>query len=345
MCAKRSEVPIAVRKLVIKLRNENISMKEIGETVELSKATVQTIIKNVKNTGRFESESRSGRPSKLNRRIRRTIIRQVNAQPRLTARSIANELQETVGITVHPETIRRCLRSEGIHSRIPRKKPLISAVNQTKRLEFAKRYHRIHESDPGFWQRVIFTDESKFNVFGNDSRGKVWRKKNQALKMKNLIPTVKHGGGSVMVWGCMAASGVGKLHFINSTMDRHVYLSILKTSFLSSVIDLGLSENYMFQQDNDPKHTSRLIKEWLLYNVKNQLRTPPQSPDLNPIEHLWDHLKRSLSKRSIGSKADLKTILAEEWQLISKDVTEKLVNSMPTRLSAVIDAKGGPTEY
>lgn len=148
-----------------------------------------------------------------------------------------------------------------------------------------------------------------------------------------------------MVWGCMAAGGVGKLHFIDTIMDRHVYLDILKTSFLSSVNDLELQANYMFQQDNDPKHTSCLVKEWLLYNVRNQLRTPPQSPDLNPIEHLWDHMKRRLAKRSIGSKRDLKTILAEEWQLISRDVTEKLVNSMPARLSAVIDANGGPMEY
>ncbi|GJQ87154.1 hypothetical protein Trydic_g12513 [Trypoxylus dichotomus] len=112
-----------------------------------------------------------------NHRISRTVIRRVNAQPRLTARLMANELQETAAIIVRSETIRRCFRSEGLYSRIPREKSPISAVNQTKRLEFAKMYHPIHESDSEFWQTVTFTDESKFDVFGNDPRGKVWLKK------------------------------------------------------------------------------------------------------------------------------------------------------------------------
>ncbi|GJQ75064.1 hypothetical protein Trydic_g9678 [Trypoxylus dichotomus] len=98
--------------------------------------------------------------------------------PRLTERSIANEPQETAAITVHPETIRRYLQRKGLRSKMPRKKPPISAINQTKRLEFTSRYRQIQESDPQFWQRVIFTGESKFNVFGNDSRGKVWQMKN-----------------------------------------------------------------------------------------------------------------------------------------------------------------------
>lgn len=213
---------------------------------------------------------------------------------------------------MHSETVRRYLRKEGFHSRVPRRKPFISELNRAKRLDFAKKYYKIHEKDPEFWSRVIFTDECKFNIFRNDGRSKVWRKPNESLKLKNMVPTVKHGGGSIMVWGCMAANGVGKLHFINTTMDKYVYLNILKTSFTSSVDDLGLSSNYMFQQDNDPKHTSGLIKEWLLYHVKNQLRTPPQSPDLNPIEHLWDELKRRLSKRLISNARELQEALSEE---------------------------------
>lgn len=85
-----------------------------------------------------------------------------------------------------------------------------------------------------FWEKVIFSDESKFNVWGSDGRKLVWRKKGDALNKENLIPTVKHGGGSVMVWGCMSACGVGNLQIIEGTMDKHAYLNILKKNLKES---------------------------------------------------------------------------------------------------------------
>lgn len=170
-------------------------------------------------------------------------------------------------------------------------------------------------------------------------------KEKEELKLKNTTPTVKHGGGSVMVWGCMSGAGVGNLQFIDVNMDRFVYLQILKDNLADSARKLGLSENWYFQQDNDPKHTSEVVKLWLLYNVPKQLHSPPQSPDLNPIEHLWDELERRIRKRVIRNKNDLKTALTEEWNKILPDVTKKLVFSMKNRLNSVIENNGGPTKY
>lgn len=77
-----------------------------------------------------------------------------------------------------------------------------------KRIDFAK----LHQNDDfDYWKNVIFSNESKFNIFGYDGEKRVWRIPNTAMDMQNLLPTVKHGGGSVMKWGCMAAAGVGKL--------------------------------------------------------------------------------------------------------------------------------------
>lgn len=95
------------------------------------------------------------------------------------------------------------------------------------------------------------------------------RKRNTELEEKNLISTVMHGGGGVMVWGCMAASGVGELVFIEGNMDKYMYMNILKENVKKSAEKLGLSPVYYFQQDNDPKHTAEVVRLWLLYN------TPP----------------------------------------------------------------------
>ncbi|GFU44334.1 transposable element Tcb2 transposase [Trichonephila clavipes] len=75
---------------------------------------------------------------------------------------------------------------------------------------------------------------------------------------------------------------------------------------------LGLGSNFIFQQDNDPQAYCVCCNEWLLYHCRNQLNTPPQSPDLNVIENMWSHLERAVQKHQITSKEQLKSVLPKE---------------------------------
>lgn len=121
----------------------------------------------------------------------------------------------------------------------------------------------------------MFTDESKFNIFGSDGRVNVWRKPGEELKLKNMRGTVKHGGGHVMVWGCMSASGVGNLHFIEGNMDKWMYLDLLKKNVKESATKLGIQDTFKFYQDNDRKHTAHVVREWLLSNCPRVIKKCP----------------------------------------------------------------------
>ncbi|GFT64804.1 transposable element Tcb2 transposase [Trichonephila clavipes] len=202
-----------------------------------------------------------------------------------------------------------------------RRKPFVSKVNRKKRIDFAKENEK---QDRNYWNSVIFSDESKLNIHGSDGHQKVWRQANAALEPKNMRGTVKHCGGSIMVWGCMVATGVGNLVIIDGIMNQYSYLNILKNNLSQSTSKLGLDGSFTFQQDNDPKHTARVVREWLLYNVRKQVKIPPQSPDLNPIEHWWDYLDRQIRKQEIKTKNDLKKALLEEWQKIPSSATQNL---------------------
>lgn len=346
MNGKRKETGVEIRNLIVKLREDGKSYGEIAKTVKKCRATIQSIIKKYEETGNSCNQPRSGRPKVLNNREIRLLIKKVKKDPKKSAPTLAAELATETNKRVHAETVRRILRCNGFHGRTPRRKPLISKVNQQKRLTYALKYQN-ETSD--FWKQVLFTDESKFNIYGCDGRGKVWRKANEELKLQNMTPTVKHGGGSVMVWGSMAAAGVGNLCFIEGTMDQMKYLEILRVNLQPSVERLGLGRHWIFQHDSDPKHTAYNVRQWLLYNVPKTLDHPPQSPDLNPIEHIWDELDRRIRvpevRSTITDKHSLKTALERAWSTISADVTENLVLSMPRRLQAVINAKGGPTKY
>jgi hypothetical protein len=181
-------------------------------------------------------------------------------------------------------------------------------VNRKKRLAWAREYIL---KPTEYWHDVLFADESKFNVSGSDGRQIVWRKKNEEMDPRNLRGTVKHGGGSCMVWGCISTQGVGDLVFIDGILDAEGYLELLKSHLRQSANRLGIEHRFKYYEDNDPKHRSRLVQEWLLYNVPKVLHPPPQSPDLNPIENMWNELDRRVHATPVSGKLELKAQLQQ----------------------------------
>ncbi len=81
--------------------------------------------------------------------------------------------------------------------------------------------------DMDYWNHILWSDETKINVFGSDGVKRVWRQAGEEYKDKCVLPTVKHGGGSVMVWGCSSAAGTGELQFIEGTMKANMCCDIL----------------------------------------------------------------------------------------------------------------------
>jgi transposase len=225
------------------------------------------------------------------------------------------------------------------------KKPLLQPRHVRQRHEFAIKYQHWTEHD---WFRVIFSDETKINRLGSDGRVWVWKKTGAALTEQHVKGTVKFGGGNLMIWGCMTAHGVGLMCRIDGKMDAALYKEILEDEFLGTVEYYGMEKDkIIFQQDNDPKHTSKTAREWFKNHGVELLDWPAQSPDLNPIEHLWSHLKRRLSTYATEPKGmhELWERVEAEWEKIPKEVCIDLIRSMPRRVAALLKAKGWYIKY
>ncbi|KAI4872697.1 hypothetical protein NFI96_008434, partial [Prochilodus magdalenae] len=181
-------------------------------------------------------------------------MRKVRNQPKTTRGELVNDLK-AAGTTVTKKTIGNTLKSYSA-----RKVPLLKKAHVQARLKFASEHLDDSESD---WEKVLWSDETKIELFGINSTRCVWRKRNADYDPKNTVPTVKHGGGDSMSWGCFSAKCTGLLHRIDGRMDGAMYCKILSDNLLPSVRTLKMGGGWVFQHDNDPKHTAKATKEWL----------------------------------------------------------------------------------
>ena len=128
-------------------------------------------------------------------------------------------------------------------------------------------------------------------------------------------------------------------------MDRFYYHDILEQHLLPSIKKFKFGKEFVFMHDNHPKHTSGLIKDWLKEKKIQTLPWPSFSPDLNPVEHLWDELEHRVKKYQPKNAQQLKDLLQDEWKNIEHCVLEKLVDSVSSRVRECIKANGYPTRY
>lgn len=327
---------------ILSLASHGHSTRYIASKTGISQPTVSRVLQDLLPN---RQTPHSGRPSQLSATATRSILAQITTGKAANAVQAARHINTIIPHPVSTQTVRNVLKKHSFKAVTKKKKPLLSTVHRKKHLAFALRHKEWTVED---WKRVIWSDETKINRIGSDGKQWVWKQIGEGLIEREVQGTVKFGGGNIMVWGCMGWNGVGELAEVEGRMNADQYVDILDNHLLPSLEDSGIpAEDRIFQQDNDPKHTSRKAKDWMEQNDITLLDWPPQSPDLNPIEHLWQHIKSQLCQYETPAKGvwEIWERVAEVWNDIEPEVCQKLIESMPRRVEAVIKAKGGNTKY
>ena len=186
---------------------------------------------------------------------------------------------------------------------------MIRAKNRAARVAFARRHLHWCKAD---WRKVLFSDDSKFNMFGSDGVKYVRCPSGQRFNQNYITPTMKHGGGSVIVYGAFSLNGMGPLLRIEGTMTGQYYKDMMVDKVIPWA-NQNMPSGWILQQDNVPKHVSKVTKAAFQQHGITVLEWPSQSPDLNPIEHLWQELENHVRKKTSKNSNEKFALLKKEW--------------------------------
>ncbi len=199
MAPQGKELSEDLKKIIVALHKDGVGYKKIAKFLKLSCSTVAKTIQWFNRTGYTQSRPRHGRQNKLSACAQRHIQRLCLVNKRMSAACIAAEVEGGGGggQPVSPQSIRRTLHQIGLHGCRPRRKPLQKMMHKKAPKQFTEDKQT---KDMDYWNPVLWCDETKINLFGSDGVKRVWGQPGEEHKDKCVLPTVKHSGGSAMVW-------------------------------------------------------------------------------------------------------------------------------------------------
>lgn len=339
---KERQLSPAKRASIISLHlHTSKTHRDIAHDLNVNHSTVTRIIHLYKNTGKTAPATRSGRPKVTTEKVDRHIRREAIKDPFITANQIKTKLRpHTQNVSI--STIKRRLFTKfKMPATKPRKKPMLTKVMRQKRINFCKKYQRWTMEQ---WRTVLFSDESTFQQFCNTQHHVRRPAGTSPLNPRYTIKTVKHSP-SVMVWGCFSYFNRGALTFLapNERMNADRYINILEEKLIQF---MGRCQTSIFQQDNAPCHAAKKTLNWFRSNNVELLDWPSNSPDINPIENIWQIVKRKVAELKPSNIDELKAEITRVWCTeVTVAYCNHLVDSMPQRMAAVLKACGYPTKY
>ena len=322
------------------LLKEGQSQRQVAGKVGVSQGFVKNLANKIHRGLPLGNSPGQGRKRASTDRDDRRLLQLCLQDRTKSSRELSYEWILSNGKTVAASTVRRRLLEAGYYSYTAKRKPYRTAAHKRKRLEFANGHI---DWLPNDWENIIWSDEAHFELFNRKNRTFVRRLMTEIDKPFSFVPRMQKGGGSVSVWGCMTSAGTGPLVFYEGRVNGQAYIQIIGDAlprFIGAVFSKK-SDNWLYMQDNAPPHKSKFAMKWFERNNIPVMQWPPSSPDLNPIENLWDMIDERLKKMHPKTLVQLKAMIKEIWADFEANTCKHLVDSMPRRLKQCQIVKGG----
>lgn len=328
----------------VALEDEGYSQRRIARTLGVPRTTIRDAIRRFRETGSYTRRPGQGRHRCTSARDDRFIVSNILRNRFRTASETRTQLSDVRNVTVSVRTIRRRLAEHNLKAFRPARVPELLPRHKRARLQFAREY-AIWTTEQ--WKNVLFSDESRITLRGPDGRQRVYRRANERFAPCAIVETVGYQGGSIMVWGAISYEARTDLVIFdrgNLNANRYV-VEVLEPHVMPFAPFIG--ENFLLMHDNAKAHVARIVTQYLEDVNILTLPWPARSPDMNPIEHIWDNLKKRIRARTPAPTTitELKTAAIEEWNNIPQSDIQHIMDGLANRLEKVITAGGGNTPY
>lgn len=317
------------------LSKQGYSRRQIAKQLNCS----MKFVDRWRNARQFEDKKRPGGPRKLHGSQVSKVLHLANEGTTNSVRSLSAQ----IGNKVSKDTVWRTLRRNNLKPFRHQRKPMLTQVQRLNRRLFARKYKSSRH-----WHRWLFTDEKIFksNHLPNIKNCVACRK---SADEAPIVP-VTRGYVSLHVWGGIARHGKTPLFIIEGNLTAQKYVKLLRYNAIPAAFTLFDNCAFIFQQDGAPAHTAKTTMQYLHNCNKVQAyfgrgQWPSSSPDLNPIENAWALIQSRVDEQHPRTKQGLLKIVMQEWDSLPIPYLENLFDSMPRRLKAVLENKGGSTKY
>ncbi|GFT52445.1 transposable element Tcb1 transposase [Trichonephila clavipes] len=262
----------------------------------------------------------------------------------MNATLLQQHLRSATGITVSTQTVRNRLHGVDMYARRPLVCVRLTSRHRRDRREWAKEHVNWRRRE---WSNVLFSDESRFSVHQNNRRIFIWRECGSRNNPAFVHESVRFGGGGMLVYGGISIDGRTDLYIIR---DGPLTAGRYSDEILRPIVvpyAAAIRDDFILMDDNCRPHCADLVEDFLFEEGIVRMEWPASSPDMNPIEHVWNALGRRLAGHQPPPRTlqELERALLEEWDRIPQLVINSLIDSMPQRCSALLAVRGNHTPY
>ncbi|GFX22229.1 transposable element Tcb2 transposase [Trichonephila clavipes] len=314
---------------------EGRSVTSVAAKLGIAHSIVSRLWRQFQTTGTAIRGFSSGRPRGTTPADDRYIVLQARRNRRQAAGEIARHTTQATGRPISRFTVARRLHGGGLFARRPVRCVPLTPAHRRRRSLWCREHRNWRDNE---WGRVLFTDESRFSLSSDSPRILIWRERGSRNHPSNIIERDRYGGHGVLVWG-----GI----MLGSRTDLHIFDagSVNGTRYCNEVLlpyvrlfrgAMGLQ--FLFMDDNAPCHRTVAAEQLLESEDIERMDWTTRSPDLNPIEHVWDFLGRHLAARTLPPVTirELRLALQDEWAAMPQQLIDTLILSMGRRCETCV---------
>ncbi|KFM70164.1 Transposable element Tcb2 transposase, partial [Stegodyphus mimosarum] len=314
---------------------------EVSDELAITQSVISRLWQQFQDDGNVSRRYSTGRPRVTMPNENRYLAVTAKRNRRSTTSDLSRQFSSATGTTISRQTVHRRLGQIGLYARRPVSCVKLTATHCSLRLAWT-REHALWT--PQQWACVMFSDESKFSLQSDSRRTFIWRAPGTRYHQENIIEGHRYGGSGVLVWSGIILGSRTDLHVQIETMTSQIYRDVILEQHVRLFRD-AMGAQFVFMDDNARPHRANIVSECIHSEESTRMDWPAFSPDLNPVEHVWDMLGRRVAARQPPPTClpELRRALLFEWCNIPQDQIDNLILSMPRRYITVYNAnnKGG----